>query len=273
MAAAGWGMAASSAMDLFSGFLDRNAAPSKGWQRQVQLEARQYDYDKAIEFRDDQRRYDASQIQRTVADAKAAGVHPLFALGGRASGSGAGMPSPPTSGGSGYIPGQHSTGSGIGTGLRAAARGIRGIAAGQPTALEASQTNLNTARAMQIASETKRDELIALNHRSIPGELGTAQAWPLGGGPSAPRLSTSTDTGGKYWVRSPGGNVLVDPRYPGTEWFENRYGETADYVHGAPLYVRERFTQNPRSYMNWKRQSGPRRPKIKNYWDYRVSGR
>ncbi len=253
---AGWGMAASSAMDLFSGFLDRNAAPSKGWQRQVQLEGRQYDYDKAVEFREDARRYGETAIQRTVADAKAAGVHPLFALGGRASGSGAGMPSPPTSGGSGYIPGQHSTGSGLGTGLRAAARGIRGIAAGQPSALEVSQTELNTARSMQIASETKRAEQNALSlpgWQPGPGDMATVH--PLGTRTGVPlNRRPLTSTGRKSMpeyieVIGPGGRPLtvINPDLGLDEYAQVHYAWQKLKEYG------EEKLREPGSYYRWKK--------------------
>ncbi len=247
---AGWGAAASSAIDLFGGFLERSAAPSKGWQRQLQLEQRdvnkdirQESYDRFLENRTQVQARDDAQIQRTVTDAKAAGLHPLFALGGRASNTGTG--SPPSFAGSsgGFIPGQSSSGSALGGGLRAAARSIRKYV---PTALEQSQTNVNNARALEINSAMKRAEQDALNVRNIPGDLGTAQAWPIGSGPPPPKLSN------KYWIRSPLGNVLADPRYPDAEAMERRYGEVADWVHGLPLYMRERFTQNPDSWFNWK---------------------
>lgn len=198
------------------------------------------------------------QIQQRVQDAKAAGIHPLYALGATQSSSPGGAGPLFSSGG------QHPSGSGLGTGVAAAARALgsgvaRAGAAKERQVIEAAQVaaytaaaNRDNAYAQKALSETKMAEQSALSMRGIPGELGSAQAWPLGKGPKGSPLEK------RYVIRSPGGNVTVDPRYSGSQAMEDRYGEIADYVHGFPLYMRERFTQNPKSWFNWKTKPLPR---------------
>ncbi len=60
--------------------------------------------------------YDDKFYQRSVKDAKAAGLHPLFALGGS------------SGGGSGFIAGQSETGSKLGDALKTAGRGVQDYA-------------------------------------------------------------------------------------------------------------------------------------------------
>lgn len=218
---------------------------SKGFAAQQTETQRRQDYERFLE----NRKYQESAVQRTVADAKSAGVHPLFALGGTAGG---GAGAPPFGGG--FIPGQSETGSALGRGIQVAGRalaggvrryGERGVGAAQLEQVK-SQTAVNVALAAKYTSEAKRAELEALNIRPIP-ELTSAQTWPLGEKPASKLMRRQV-------VRGSGiGNVVVDPRYPDADWYQQRYGEIADYTYGFPLYLRERYTNNPKSWFNWKR--------------------
>ncbi len=124
-------------------------------------------------YRYEDRKWQLRNLQDTVADAKAAGLHPLFALGGSAAqgGYGGGMPSIPSP----IITGQSDSGSALGSGIASAGRAI---ARGIPTELEKSQTMVNLARAAEINSQMKRAEMDALNVRTVP-------AWEEGRGEQA----------------------------------------------------------------------------------------
>lgn len=122
-------------------------------------------------------------IQNRVRDAKKAGLHPLFALGGQAS---SGTP---------FIPGQSPSGSALGEGIKqagaAAGRAIGGgaLQAAQIKLLEA-QAYSSTASGMEADSRRKRAELSALNVR--PGNFqGMPPTRTLPGQPN-PLLSPGT---------------------------------------------------------------------------------
>ncbi|MBA7641602.1 hypothetical protein ES703_49287 [subsurface metagenome] len=111
-------------------------------------------------------------IRHKVADAKAAGLHPLFALGGTASGA---SPTP-------FIPGQSRTGNQLGEGLAAAGRQIArgGLVQAQIESYKAS-ANRDNAQAAQTLSETKRAEQNALNIRGSWTGAPPAKTYPLPG--------------------------------------------------------------------------------------------
>ncbi len=153
---------------LLGGKLARSSEKSAAGKTQAWNEA-SYNLTKN-QFRDLQQK----SIQHRVADAKAAGVHPLFALGASASGA---SPAP-------FIPGQFESGSAVGEGISAAGRAVGSEISRQTPdypgqkavrkraeigALERqdAETALTRAQEMQVLSETARATQEA-NHRRTP---------------------------------------------------------------------------------------------------------
>ncbi len=128
-------------------------------------------------YREEDRKREDTRIQRTVADAKAAGIHPLFAMG-----------AVPSSGAAGFIPGQSPSGSALGAGIsRAGAEIARGMGRKGQGLLLASQIKSNEASAtrdMAQAAATdsarKRAEQEALSIRNVQDIGGGAQLFPIG---------------------------------------------------------------------------------------------
>ena len=162
--------------------------------RKREKQWRSEDYKRFLENRE----YESRSIQRTVADAKASGIHPLYALGAGPSGGGGGLPPSfgPASGG--FMGGQSPSGSALGEGIRGVASAASGYIkesakapyyAANMRQIE-SQTAVNEALAMKYASEAKRAESDALNVRSFegwePGRAEMAKVHPLGTKVGAP---------------------------------------------------------------------------------------
>ncbi len=128
-------------------------------------------------YREEDRKREDTRIQRTVADAKAAGIHPLFAMG-----------AVPATGGGSFMPGQSPSGSALGEGIsRAGAQIARGMGRKGQDLLLASQIKSNeasAARDMASAAATdsarKRAEAEALSIRNVEDIGGGAQLFPIG---------------------------------------------------------------------------------------------
>ncbi len=163
------GAGITAAASLASGFLNKGAGVSKGFAGQLRAEQ----YAREDKF-----------LQRRVADAKAAGLHPLFGLGA----------SPGGGGSSGFIPGQSSTGSALGAGIaqagRAVGRGFEGQARAklvdaQIRSADASAAR-DTAQALSIDSARKRAEQDVLNVRPFEEGHEGVRIYPAGTNPAPP---------------------------------------------------------------------------------------
>lgn len=158
-----------------------------------------------------------SYIQNRVADARKAGIHPLYALG---------TPGASAS----FTAGQSPTGSGLGTGLaeagRAIAGGLRKKDPLQARLIEAqiqtqeSQARLNDAEALAAASRAKRAEQTAITHRLPPSAPIARQALtdyvPKRGVKRAVEVGPIKDIAPRGWATTPWGD-----RIP---WFHDESG-------------------------------------------------
>ncbi len=209
-----------------------------------------------------------SYVQRRVADAKAAGIHPLFALG----------PGGSTHAPSFQVAGQSSSGSQMGPAIaRAGAalgRGVGGSAIAKialrraEVALERDQVEL-----MKSQSELKRMEQGALATPSVFDALDPAEVHPIGTKPG-PKLRTRTHK----TVSTPTGTVRMQDRWSQKhlDVLKERYGDEAvEWLIQLPLYARERLFNNPRSYFHQKVVPGRRKSKrvgpkqFNPYWETR----
>lgn len=164
-------------------------------------------------------------IQRRVADAKQAGIHPLYALGASPGAS----PGP-------VIAGQHESGSGLGDGISAAgnaiATGIQNRHAQKLAELQLQEQQKNNAAArfrdrasamrdlsaaMAAASATKTAQVNANHHRADPNDIPKPQIH---------------DPGYKGSVKTPAGQFHQrNQRTPAGEVAE-RYGGVAEELFG-----------------------------------------
>ncbi len=161
MAAAGWGAAAQSAAQVHSAFIAAGAATDQ------QKFATQFASDTNVinRTREDNR------MQRAVADAKAAGLHPLFALGSAGAGSASIAMSPtPTAGGS--------AAAGIAAAGKTIGEGIRGYAKGKRTArLDAAAAELHALAVRSAQGKIQLDDLEAQRRASDLAVSTQRQFW------------------------------------------------------------------------------------------------
>ncbi len=171
------------------------------------------------EFRDEDYERSKVAIQNRVKDARAAGVHPLFAL-GATSGSVGGTP---------FIPGQSTSGSALGEGIAQVSRDVAGAmrskaatAARQPLVqAQIRSANASAARdeasAMEIASRTKRAEQQVIAAPNVNPTIA-----------ESPSIPTPARTKGEIF-HGPFGGVYQTPvgPTPQGDW-EELVGEAAD---------------------------------------------
>ncbi len=234
-----WPAVIAAGASIAGSLLSKNSGLSKGFQMQV-LQGQQ--------ARED------NLLQRRVADAKAAGLHPLFGLGAAPAGGGS----------SGFIPGQSTSGSALGEGIAQAGRAVsRGMERKAQEPLVAAQIRAadadaarDLASAAEINSRRKRAESEALTHR-LPAD-GINPMTPL------PPATTMTDSN---VLHGPFGGVYRMPEgvTPQEEW-ETRIGEGADWTVGPGIglrIVQERHNRLKRQSKNlaaayrqkWRREA------------------
>lgn len=157
-----WGAVIAAGASLLKGQLDKNAASTNiGRQHDVAMQDRQFAQDERF-------------IEYRVEDAKRAGIHPLFALGG---GAGGGY----SIGGSQAPSGSH-IGTGIETAGREIARGIRGSEAKKRQA--ANDTVQGALMAAQIRNLNARSSLTETENMAANSAMKTAEqdVWSTGVG-------------------------------------------------------------------------------------------
>lgn len=181
-----WPAVIAAGATLASSVLGANAQPSSRQSRSFALHQGTINWDRQRQLIDEAVVRDRRSIQDRAADARAAGLHPLFAMGV----SGAGI-SPTTVQSSDPYPGQSSSGSHLGRGIEKAGQQIAAgmtragnarMRAAQLRNLEARST-LTEAQAMQIASDTKRIEQSAWTQNTgVVGDfpLEEAKTFPVG---------------------------------------------------------------------------------------------
>ncbi len=212
-----------------------------------------------------------SYVQRRVADAKAAGIHPLFALG----------PGGSTHAPSFTVGGQSPSGSQMGPAIARAAGAVgRGVASSgiakialerQQVALERDQVEL-----LKSMSELKRMEQTAISG-PVYQDFDQAEVHPLGT-KAGPKLNVTSQV--RKSVATPTGAVEMRDRWTPQHMraLQDRYGDEAvEWLIQLPLYIRERLLDNPRSYFHQRVKSGRRKrgarlgPKQFNrYWESRI---
>ena len=196
-----WGNVISAGAGLLGGFLSdssnediarQNREESRWWNQRAEAWAKQ-----SLEW---QREQWLGTIQARVRDARAAGIHPLYALGAASSNFGGASPS---FGVSQELP----TGSGLGRGLEVAGRALgsavdqfrgrkqRQVAARRAGELHdaqmrqlAARAAVDEAQAMAIWSEQRRAEqkLNQVRPAPDPYDAQGARTWPLGAKPGTP---------------------------------------------------------------------------------------
>lgn len=165
-------------------------------------------------------------IKDRVNDAKDAGVHPLFALGASTSSTG---PS--------FIAGQSNSGSHIGDGIAAAGAALA-TAAGQGST--AKGTKGKRLRAEQMAQEA-HDAQIAATRAAASADLAKAQYYSSEAKRAQVDANTHQDVykvpsgpiSKKNVIRTPIGNIHMDPSVDGAEVYEERYGDIIQELAGA----------------------------------------
>lgn len=198
-----------------------------------------------------------SGIQTRVADAKKAGIHPLFALG--ASGGG-GSPSFSVGGGvSGNALGEGIARAGASLG-RAAGRDplARELHNAQVANLEA-QTAKSNAEALYFASEARKGvNGVGLGYSGSRAGRAADLLWEIanirgslasrrerksnGAGAGSSRTSPSRSPRGNQSpgvISSPLGRVVMNPEWSDAEAAEQRYGDIAQELFGLPLMMSE----------------------------------
>ena len=227
-----------------SGYSTRDAAAdANAWNKQAR------DYAVAT------RHYQLNElVQRRVQDAKAAGIHPLYALG--VSGGGA----PSFSAGAG-VAGER-TGSVLGDGLGALAsaasarwqaRHQRAVARAQVRSLEA-QAKRDEAEAELVASRTKRTEAAAMQ-----GGPARAIALPTDGGRLSPPVALSPPREMRVAKRL----GFVPSKTTPAEIMEEEYGDLGGSLYGLWRglgdavdvfrdYVRHRLPGPRMSFRGWR---------------------
>jgi len=201
-------------------------------------------------------------IQWRVEDAKAAGIHPLAALG----------VSTPN-----YIPSSTAAkGMGIADAGRALGRGVAASArnyAGRQDVEIARQTGLANLGLM-AAQKGRLEELTRASIQARTSQAARsgndvlpddALTFPLSPGQNP----TRTHLGGsrRRLARLPGGGTAyVDPARPTAKWADDRYGdEVMEWLEKLPLYLREKYSQNPTSWFNWHKARKTHKSRMKNY--------
>lgn len=200
----------SGGLKFIGGMLDRDAQKDVNAQNQANRDA-----DRAM-----QEWAMTHGIRTRVADANAAGIHPLFALGASTSS---------------YTPmsvGGNSPAS-MGSALSDMGQDVsRAVAAGGGAEQRATQGALSkvTIEGLQLDNDIKRAKLASdLKNLSPPavGAPGTGSVPEANKFEDRPRLMT------------PGGRHSTNPNTTNAEDYEKRYGEMSDFVHGPQIYLRD----------------------------------
>lgn len=168
-----------------------------------------------------QREFAQSGIQWRAADAAKAGINPHFAIGG---------------GGATYTPSAISLGSGP-----SMSEALGGMGQDVTRAINATRTAEQRDDAF-----TKTVQSLDLKRKGLENDLLAAQIAKLraGSNPPMPTASSTTDTGpvpeaakfeDRKRLRIGGDEISTDPRTTNAQDFEDRYGETSDWLYGPAI--------------------------------------
>lgn len=174
--------------------------------------------------REDQERQLSQGIQRRVADARAAGIHPLYALG-------ASVPTySPVSLGS-------VSGSPMAAGLSAASQDIgRAINAGSPPDVRMDAWN-KTVQDLTVTNMTLKNELLSSQIKKI-NQAGSPPGPPIPSYPEAlPPVPESKKQEDNPLLQFGGSRIGTDPSTSPMEAFEKRYGDEGPVNWAAQLGI------------------------------------
>lgn len=203
----------SGGLKLLGGFLDRDAAQDRAnadWERNAAL----------------QREFAQHGIRWRVSDAKAAGLHPLAALGAQVS-SGAPIAT-------GDVPGISDSLAGMGASVERAMNATR-------TPEERSDAYTSKLRQLQLTRGELENQLLMSQIKRLQVQtnpaLPTAKSTDQGDAPPAPE-HTGLRTGD-------GSTLSTDPTVSDAQKFEDRYGESSDVTWGPYIQWRDwRYRRN-----------------------------
>lgn len=217
----------SGALSLGAGLLQRNDSKK----------AQQQEYERQKEFA-------KSGIQWKVEDAKAAGIHPLYAIGANTTS---------------YAP--QSVGD-TGTGAMAqAGQDIGRAIDATRTAPQRMDAFTRTANALTLTKMGLENELLASQVAKVKQQIGPA--FPTGSDtdyliPGQGQTNFGLPAPPMHDTRAPqftpniaafGKNVMPNPNFSDAQTYEDRYGEISDYIMGPGIAVADWF-YNVKPYLN-----------------------
>lgn len=164
-------------------------------------------------------------IRWKVEDAKAAGLHPLAALGAQTSS---------------FSP--ISIGSPAATGLAAAGQDIGRAIGAMRTPDEKADAYTQALRALQLQRGQLENTLLASRIRLV-NQPGT--------GPGLPGLDQEKQPQRTTSIGTPGGRLFTDPNVSDAQTIQDRYGDIAENVYGIWSWANEALPQHARDALRW----------------------